>query len=107
MGLKYYADINDTTVSYLLRKASIETDNQFMDFSDYNWQYCPDTGRSKGAYIRFYQGGSIDHGKHVTEPVSQSSAESEYNLTCTAGLAFAHFRMSIHEFLNKDPDIVP
>ena len=33
--------------------------------------------------------------------------KSEYNAACTAGMALAYFRMLIHEFLNKDPDIVP
>ena len=42
-----------------------------MDFSDSSWQYFPDTGRSTGAYIIFYQGGTIDHGMHVTGPVYQ------------------------------------
>ena len=78
-----------------------------MDFSDYSWQDCPDTGRSTGAYIIFYQGGPIDHGTHVPGPVDQSSAESEYNEACTSGMALENFRMLIHEFLNKDPDIVP
>ena len=50
-----------------------------MAFSDSSWQDCPDTGRSTGAYIIFYQGGPIDHGTNVTVPVAQSSAESEYN----------------------------
>ena len=50
-----------------------------MVFSDSSWQDCPDTGRSTGAYIIFYQGGPIDHGTHVPVPVAQSSAESEYN----------------------------
>ena len=49
----------------------------------------------------------IDHGKHVPVPFSQSSAESEYNTSCNAVMALAHFRVLIHEFLNKDPDIVP
>ena len=44
-----------------------------MDFSDSSWQDCPDTGRSTGAYIIFYQGRPIDHGTHVTVPVDQSS----------------------------------
>ena len=43
----------------------------------------------------------------MTGPVSQSGAESEYNAACTAGMALVHFRMLIHEFLNKDTDIVP
>ena len=82
--LKYYANMNDATVSDLLRQAIIKTENQFMDFYDYIWQDCPDTGRSTGAYIIFYQGGPIEHVTHVPGPVSQSSAESEYNAACTA-----------------------
>ena len=78
-----------------------------MDFSDSSWQDCPDTRRSIGSYIIFYQGEPIDHGIHVPGPVAQSSAESEYNASCTAGMALAHFRMLVHELLNKDPDMVP
>ena len=78
-----------------------------MDFYDSSWQDFQDTGRSTGAYIIFYQGGPIDHITHVTGPVAKSSAESEYNAACTAGMALANFRMLIHELLNKYPDIVP
>ena len=78
-----------------------------MDFSDSSWQDCPDTGRSTGEYIIFYQGSPIDHGTHIPGPVAQSSAESEYNTACTAGMALAHFRMLIHELLNEDPYKVP
>ena len=78
-----------------------------MAFSHSSWQYCPDTGRSTGAYIIFYQGGPIVHGTHAPGPVAQSSAESEYNAACTAGMALAYLRMLINELLNKDPDIVP
>ena len=34
LGLKYYADMNDAPASDLLRKASIKTENELMDFSD-------------------------------------------------------------------------
>ena len=78
-----------------------------MDFSDYSWKYFLYTSRSTGAYIIFYQGGTIYHVTHATGQVAQSSAESEYNAACTSGIALAHFRMLIHEFLKKDPDIVP
>ena len=74
-----------------------------MAFSDSSRQDCSDTGRSKGAYIIFNRGGIIHHGKHFPGPVAQSGAESEYNAACTAGMALAHFRMLIHELLNKDP----
>ena len=72
-----------------------------------SWQDFPDTGRSTGACIIFYQCGTIDHGIHVPEPVAQSISESKYNVEFTAGIYLAHFRMLIHNFLNKDTDIVP
>ena len=78
-----------------------------MDFSDSIWQDCPDTDISTGEYIILYQGGTINHGTHVPVPVAQSSAESEYNAACTVGMYLAHFRMLIHELLNKDPEIIP
>ena len=74
LGLKYYADMNDAPVTDILRQANIKTKNHLMVFSDSSWQDCPDTGRSTGAYIIFYQGGPIDHGTHVPGPVAQSSA---------------------------------
>ena len=49
LGLKYYANINDTPVSDLLGQASIKTENQLMDFSNFSWQYCPGIGRITGA----------------------------------------------------------
>ena len=101
-----YSDkIDDAPVSDLLRKAIIKTENKFMGLSDSSWKDCPDTGRITGAYIIFYQGVPIYHGTHVPVTVAQSSAESDYSLECTAGMALAHFRMLMNEWLNKDPDI--
>ena len=57
LGLKYYADLNDAPVTDLLIQANIKTNNNVMDVSDSSRQDCPDTGRSTGAYIIFYQGG--------------------------------------------------
>ena len=74
LGMKYYADMNDAPVTDLLIQASIKTENELMDFSDSSWQDCPDTSKSTGAYIIFYQGGPIDNCTHVTVLVSQSSA---------------------------------
>ena len=70
-GLKYYAYMNYAPVTDLLRQASIKTENLLMDFSDSSWQDCPDTGRSTGAYIIFYQRGKIYHGTPVPGPVAQ------------------------------------
>ena len=36
LGLNYYADMNDAPVSDLLRRASINTENQLIYFSDYS-----------------------------------------------------------------------
>ena len=47
-----------------------------MVLSYYIWQGGPDTGRSTGGYILFYQGGPIYHCTPVPGPVSQSSGES-------------------------------
>ena len=77
LGLKYYTDMNDAPVTDLLRQASIKTDNHLMAFYGCSWQDFPDTGRSTGAYIIFYQGGPIDHGTNVLVPFSQSSSEIE------------------------------
>ena len=92
LGLKYYADTNDAPVTDLFRQASIKTENHLMNFSDYSWQDCPDTGRSTGAYIIFYQYGPLEHGTHVPRQVAQSSAETEYNSVCTARMALANLR---------------
>ena len=74
LGLTYYADLNDVPVTDLLRQANIITKNHLVDFSDSGWQDFPDTGRSTGAYIIFYQGGPIDHGTHIPGPVAKSTA---------------------------------
>ena len=55
----------------------------------------------------FYQGGHIDNFSHVPGPVSQSSAESDYNAACTAGMALSKSRILNIEFLNKDKNVVP
>ena len=73
LGLNYYANINDTPVSEILRQGGIKTENKLMAFSDSIWQYCPDTRIITGEYIIFYQGVPIDHGTHVKGPVSKSS----------------------------------
>ena len=95
MGLKSCSDMNDASVYDLLRQAIIKTENHLMAFFYSCCQYFPYTGISTGSYIIFYQGEPIDHGTHVPGPVAQSSAESEYNAECTAGMALAHFRILI------------
>ena len=55
----------------------------------------------------FDQGGKIDHCTHVPYPVSQNSAEREYNSEYTLGMALENVRMLNNEFLNKGPYVVP
>ena len=71
LSLNHYADMKDAPLTDLLRQARIKNENQLMAFYDSIWKYCPDTGRSTGAYILFYQGGTIDHVTHVMVPVYQ------------------------------------
>ena len=107
LGLEYYSKIEDAPISDLLRPARIQTENQLMVFYNSIWHYCPDTGRSTVAYIVFYQCGPIDHCAHVLGPVPQSSEESEYNPTFTAGTDLEHFRMINTKLFNWDLDVVP
>ena len=104
--MNYYADMEDAHLFDLLRQAYIKTENQLIVFSDSGQKNFPDTGRSTGEYIIFYQGGTIDHGNHVPVIFSQPIAESYYNAEFTAGMAMAHFRMLICELINKDLHIV-
>ena len=71
LGLKYYACIKYVPLSEILRKASINTDNQFTAFSYSSWKDCKDTVRSTGAYVIFHQGGPIDYVTYVPGPVAQ------------------------------------
>ena len=103
LGLKYYSKIDDAPLSDILIQVSIKPENQGMLFSDSSWKQCLDTCRNPGAYIVFYQGVSIDHCTHVPGPVAQSSADSEYNSTCTEVISLAHFRMLNNELLNMYP----
>ena len=96
LGLIYYAEMKDSPLSGLLRQDSIKTDNKLMVFYDYSWQDFPDTGRSIGLYIIFYQVGPIDHFTHVPRPVDQSIAKIDYNAAYTAGMALANFRVLTH-----------
>ena len=77
--------MKDAPLSYLLIQDSNKTENHFINFSDYSWQDCPETGRSIGVYIIFYQGGTIDHGTHVPGPVDHPSTENKYNTAFNAG----------------------
>ena len=107
LELKYYSRIYDAHISENLRQANIKTNNKLMVLSDFRCQDFPDTVRSTGANIMFYQYGTIDHLTHVPGPFSQYSTESEYNPAWTAGMTPAHFRMLNSESLKNYPGVVP
>ena len=107
LELRYFSEIEYAPLYEIFRQAIIKTENQLVVFSDYICQECPDTGRSKGSYIVFYHGGTIDHCTHVPGTVSQSSAESEWNTACTACMYLSKFSMLNNELFNKDPYVVP
>ena len=54
----------------------------------------------------FYQGGPIDHCKHVPGSVAQFSADVEYKASCTVGTVISHYRIPDNQLLNKDSDVV-
>ena len=60
-----------------------------MVLYDSRWKECPDSCRSTGAYIVFYQGGPIDPWTHVPGPVAQPRAESDSNTEFNAWMALA------------------
>ena len=107
LGMKYYSKIEDAPLSEILRQEIIKTENQLMVFYDSIWKGLPYTGISKGAYILFYHGGTIYHCTPVKGKVSQYSADSAYNVSCTSVMAISHSRMINNELLNKDPNVVP
>ena len=78
-----------------------------MVLSDSIWKDYTDTGRSTGSYIVFYKGIPFDHCTHVPGPVSQSSAESEYNSVCITGMALSSFIILNNELMNKYQYMVP
>ena len=78
------------------------------------WYYLIPSGRtvqilveSKVHILFFYQGGDFYYCTHVPGPVSQSSAEIEYNETFNLGMVLAHSIIINNELLNKDTYVVP
>jgi hypothetical protein len=72
-------------------------------FTDSSWQDCPD-GRSTGCHLGFFQGGLIDMGSLVPNPIALSSAEAETNILTVGVQAAAHSRMIIMEIEKSQPD---
>ena len=71
LGLNLYADMKYSPLFNLWRQANIKTENQLMSLYYSSWKYFPDTGKSTGVYMIFYQGGPIDYVKHVPGRVAR------------------------------------
>ena len=54
-GLRYFFKVEDSPLTALLRQARIIDKNLCMVLSDSSSNDCPDTVRSTGSYILFYQ----------------------------------------------------
>ena len=52
LGLKYYADLNDAPVTYLLWQSNIKTKNHLMDFSNSSWQDFPEYSQYFGRALK-------------------------------------------------------
>ncbi|MGH7973945.1 MAG: reverse transcriptase domain-containing protein [bacterium] len=97
LGLRFYSNLEEAPVTKLLKEHNITPRRALFSFSDSSWQDCPDTGRSTGSNVIFYQGGVVDHSSFVPGPVAMSSGEAEYNAACVTCMATAHFRMVTNE----------
>ncbi len=104
LGLCFYSDFTASPVYCLLKENHLPTDQLFFTFSDSSWNDDVDHGRSTGCFLIFYMGGAVDHSSNLPDPVALSSAESEYNQLCVAGMATTHMNMFLNELELKDCD---
>ena len=71
LGLRYYANIECTPLSDLLRQAIINTKKKMVVLSYSICQDCSDTGSITGSCIVFYKGGPMNHCTHVPGTVDK------------------------------------
>ena len=102
LGLCFYSDFTTSPVYCLLKKNNLPLESLFFTFSDSSWNDDVDHGRSTGCFLIFYMGGVVDHSSNLPDPVALSSAESEYNQCCVAGMATTHLKMFLNELELKD-----
>ena len=101
--LKYYVDMNDVPVSDLLRQASIKTDNHLIDFLILVDKVVQTLEEVQKQSLSFIKVGQLTMAHMFQDQLLNQVQKVKF----TAGMALAHFRMLIHEMLNKDPYIVP
>ena len=103
-GLTFYSNVMDAPVARLLFEHGVDPTAPLIAFTDSSWQDCPDSGRSTGGYVLFYQGGVVDSASAMPDPVALSSAEAEYNQACVTSMAANSMAMLIQEMRGNDPD---
>ena len=103
-GLTFYSNVMDAPVSRLLFEHGADPLAPLIAFTDSSFNDCPDSGRSTGGYVLFYQGGVVDSASAMPDPVALSSAEAEYNQTCVTGMAANSMAMLIQEMRGNNPD---
>jgi hypothetical protein len=109
-GTKFYSDVTESPLAKYLEKAQVDVKNMLVLVTDSSWQDCPDTGRSTGGFLSFYQGGIVDDGSVTPDPVAMSSAEAEYNQACVRTMRMSHTRQLVaemHGLSTEEPWAVP
>ena len=104
-GVTYYSNVERSPIYHLIKEhTNQDPEAPLTLFTDSSWQDCPDTGRSTGAYILFHQGGIIDAGSFVPNPIAMSTAEAEYNALSQAMQHVINSRQIIQELYGNRPD---
>ena len=104
-GLTYYSDPKRSPVYKLVHEfIKAHADAPLILFTDSSWQDCPDTGRSTGGLLLYHQGGLVDGGSFVPNPVALASTEPEYNALAHAMQDTIGTRQLIQELYGNHPD---
>jgi hypothetical protein len=108
-GLTFYSDITHSPIYKMLKQNDIQPSRNLFTFTDSSWDDDPDTSRSTGGYLIFYQGGVVDHSSNMPGPVAMSSAEAEYNEACLACMATGNMHMTVNhlERIQEGSDNIP
>ena len=103
-ALKYYSDIQQAPISQFLADAGHpKLDPSYAMFTDSSFSDC-DNSRSTGGYVTLYQGGIVDMGSFVPQPIAQSTCEAESNAQCLAIMASRPITKMIMELTYGDPE---
>ena len=102
--LKYYSDVRKSPLAKFLIDASLrDVDPFYVMFTDSSFADC-DNARSTGGYVILYQGGIVDMGSFVPQPIAQSTCEAESNAQCVAIMSSRHVTKMLMELTFSDPE---